>query len=239
MSFTATTVRRVLYEGGPSRFLYAIGNTQARPVLPAGQGPWAAPSRVRPAAAAGPAACMLLSEAAQDSRAPPCAGMSPTVPAPCPQVLLLGCGDIRNALVTAASLRQLLLGAAPDRATSENDNKEEIQIHLNDVSDCIMARDVLLLVRPAPAQQPPCAINTWMRPAVAQHMALLRSLRGRSLPPPILTLLRLCWWCCLQAIASSIDPSSVDDLQYLWAVWFNATLSQQHSERLQTLLRQV
>jgi hypothetical protein len=39
MSFTASTVRRVLYEGGPARFLYAIGNTPARAVLPAGDTP--------------------------------------------------------------------------------------------------------------------------------------------------------------------------------------------------------
>lgn len=111
----------------------------------------------------------------------------------CPQVLLLGCGDIRNALVTAAALRrQLLHGTAPGHATSGIDSKQEIQIHLNDISDCILARDVLLLVRcymrTAPAQQPPCAVSTWMwRPAVAQHMALLRSLLGRSLAPPLLT----------------------------------------------------
>jgi hypothetical protein len=39
MSFTASTVRRVLYEGGPARFLYAVGNTPARAVLPAGDQP--------------------------------------------------------------------------------------------------------------------------------------------------------------------------------------------------------
>lgn len=161
---------------------FPIGNTQARPVLPAGQGPWAAPFRVRPAAAAAPAACMLLSEAAKGTHSmrwhvTQSARTMPAGP-------LLGCGDIRNALVTAAALRQLLHGAAPDdRATSETNNREEIQIHLNDVSDCILARDVLLLVRPAPTQ-PPRAINTWMRLAVAQHSeALLHSLLGRSLPP--------------------------------------------------------
>lgn len=36
MSFTASNVRRVLYEGGPAHFLYSIGNTPAHAVLPAG-----------------------------------------------------------------------------------------------------------------------------------------------------------------------------------------------------------
>lgn len=46
MSFTASTVRRVFYEGGPARFLYAIGNTPARAVLPAGGEPLDGPIKV-------------------------------------------------------------------------------------------------------------------------------------------------------------------------------------------------
>jgi hypothetical protein len=47
MSFTASTVRRVLYEGGPARFLYAIGNTPAKAVLPAGDDPLDGPVKLR------------------------------------------------------------------------------------------------------------------------------------------------------------------------------------------------
>jgi hypothetical protein len=97
---------------------------------------------------------------------------------PCPQVLLLGCGDIRNALVTAAALRQLLHDAAtPGSTTSENgDTKQEIQIHLNDVSDCILARDVLLLVRRCSPCTPTLAsLNPGMQPAVAANSLLSRS----------------------------------------------------------------
>lgn len=47
------------------------------------------------------------------------------------QVLLLGCGDVRNALTTAAALH-----SAGARAS---------EIHINDISDVILARDALLL----------------------------------------------------------------------------------------------
>lgn len=51
-------------------------------------------------------------------------------------MLLLGCGDIRNALTTAAAL--VNAGA-----------RCSCQLHLNDVSDAVLARDALLLAAAA------------------------------------------------------------------------------------------
>lgn len=61
------------------------------------------------------------------------------------QVLLVGCGDIRNALVTAAALPKLCAG--PSRKQQQQ-QQQQIEIHINDLSDVILARDVVLLVRP-------------------------------------------------------------------------------------------
>jgi hypothetical protein len=66
------------------------------------------------------------------------------------------------------------------------------------------------------------AVHCW------EHHALL-----------LLLLLLLLHQLVLQVIASSIDPTSPDDLQFLWCVWFNAALSQTHRQRLDTLLQQV
>ncbi|KAF6266094.1 hypothetical protein COO60DRAFT_1456782 [Scenedesmus sp. NREL 46B-D3] len=89
MTCPAVTSRTVLYHRWG--FLYPIGNTAAKAVLPAGD---CAPA---------------------DSK-----------------VLLLGCGDIRNALTTAAALHSA--GAS-----------SSCEVHLNDISDAILARDALLL----------------------------------------------------------------------------------------------
>eukprot|EP00878_Enallax_costatus_P030805 GHUV01033597.1.p1 GENE.GHUV01033597.1~~GHUV01033597.1.p1 ORF type:complete len:206 (+),score=41.58 GHUV01033597.1:600-1217(+) len=90
MAFTAAVTRRVLYEDNEAGFLYPIGNTLAKAVLPAGQ----------------------------------------DLPSDC-KVLLLGCGDVRNALKTAAALHAAGCTAA--------------EVHLNDISDVILARNVILL----------------------------------------------------------------------------------------------
>jgi hypothetical protein len=66
---------------------------------------------------------------------------------PVPQVLLLGCGDIRNALVSAPALRQLQ-NAKPSSSSGKakkQQQQQQIEIHLNDLSDVILARDVVLL----------------------------------------------------------------------------------------------
>jgi hypothetical protein len=89
------------------------------------------------------------------------------------QVLLLGCGDVRNALTTAAALHKA--GAS-----------SSCEVHLNDISDAVLARNALLL-----------------------------------------------------AAAANIDPQKAADVQFLWAVWFNATLSAEHKQRLDVLLQQV
>jgi hypothetical protein len=54
------------------------------------------------------------------------------------QVLLLGCGDVRNALTTVAAL-----GSA--EASSSSSSSASYEVHLNDISDAILARDALLL----------------------------------------------------------------------------------------------
>lgn len=73
-----------------------------------------------------------------------------------------------------------------------------------------------------------CHYHTgWGGPSLVQAPAA-------ALSPPSSLLLLL-----LQVIASSIDPSSSDDLQFLWDVWFNAALIQEHRARLDALLQQV
>jgi hypothetical protein len=93
------------------------------------------------------------------------------------QVLLLGCGDVRNALTTAAALRS---------AASSSSSSSSCEVHLNDISDAILARDALLL-----------------------------------------------------AAATTMDPGSAEDVEFLWALWFCAQLSAEHRQRLDLLLQQV
>jgi hypothetical protein len=95
------------------------------------------------------------------------------------QVLLLGCGDVRNALTTAAALRSAA-------ASSSSSSSSSYKVHLNDISDAILARDALLL-----------------------------------------------------AAATTMDPSSAADVEFLWALWFCAQLSAEHRQRLDLLLQQV
>jgi hypothetical protein len=59
----------------------------------------------------------------------------------------MGCGDIRNALVSAPALRQLQT-AKPSSSSSkakqqqqQQQQQHEIEIHLNDLSDVILARE--------------------------------------------------------------------------------------------------
>lgn len=94
-------------------------------------------------------------------------------------MLLLGCGDARNALLTTGRLQQL--GA---RST---------HLHLNDISPVVLARNALLLAVAAAAD------------------------------------------------VTSSHPGDVpgDDLQFLWALWYNARLSSEHRQRLNHLLDQV
>jgi hypothetical protein len=65
-----------------------------------------------------------------------------------PQVLLLGCGDIRNGLVSAPALLQLQTAKPPrisNNPQQQQQQQPQIEIHLNDISDVILARDVVLL----------------------------------------------------------------------------------------------
>lgn len=91
---------------------------------------------------------------------------------PPPQVLLLGCGDVRNALRTASALASA--GAA------------SIALHLNDCSDCALSRAALLL-----------------------HLAEV------------------------------LDPTSRDDVGFLFDVWFCGMMSAQHALRLRGVLREL
>ncbi len=82
------------------------------------------------------------------------------------QVLLLGCGDIRNALLTAATLSQR--GA------------KQVAIHLNDVNDVILARAALLLALadgtdPGKAEDVQFLFAVWYCAALSpQHAERLR-----------------------------------------------------------------
>jgi hypothetical protein len=94
-------------------------------------------------------------------------------------VLLLGCGDVRNALTNAAALRSA-------GASSSSSSGSSYEVHLNDISDAILARDALLL-----------------------------------------------------AAATTMDPSSAADVEFLWALWFCAQLTAENRQRLNLLLQQV
>jgi hypothetical protein len=55
----------------------------------------------------------------------------------------LGCGDVRNALTTAAALR------SATASSSSSSSSSSYEVHLNDISDAILARDGLLLAAAA------------------------------------------------------------------------------------------
>ncbi len=88
-------------------------------------------------------------------------------------ILLLGCGDVRNILHTLHVLRQENGGKVKGR---------KMNIHMNDIEVGILARDLILL-----------------------H--LMRT----------------------------IDPGNGEDMKFLWAVWYDIVLSEQHFNRLRCL----
>lgn len=90
-------------------------------------------------------------------------------------ILMLGCGDVRNVLHTLHVLSQ-------DGTTDAQD--QTLHFHLNDIERGILARDLLLL-----------------------H------------------------------IVGTIDPSNTEDLKFLWAVWYDALLSELHIERLKQSIK--
>ncbi|XP_067687504.1 uncharacterized protein [Haliotis asinina] len=92
-------------------------------------------------------------------------------------MLLLGCGDIRNVLHTIHELHT--------RGTTKSKD-QTINIHLNDIDDSILGRDLILLY-----------------------------------------------------LAGTIDPNSSEDLRFLWGVWYDALLSQEHLQRLKQVMKEV
>ncbi|XP_071100889.1 uncharacterized protein [Haliotis cracherodii] len=92
-------------------------------------------------------------------------------------MLLLGCGDVRNVLHTMHILQT--------RGTTKSKD-QRINIHLNDIEDSILGRDLILLY-----------------------------------------------------LAGTIDPNNSEDMKFLWGVWYDALLSQEHLQRLKKVMKEV
>jgi len=99
-------------------------------------------------------------------------------------VLLLACGDVRNALTSAAALKQLQgtqpvtkpTKVKPQQLRQQQRQQEQlpqIELHLNDVSDVMLARDVVLLsiscsIDPSCADDLQYLWGVWFNAALSQ-----------------------------------------------------------------------
>ncbi|XP_046579204.1 uncharacterized protein LOC124286812 isoform X2 [Haliotis rubra] len=92
-------------------------------------------------------------------------------------MLFLGCGDIRNVLHTIHVLHR--------NGTTKSEG-QIINIHLNDVENGVLSRDLILLY-----------------------------------------------------LVRTIDPANDEDLRFMWGIWYDCLLSQDHSQRLQHVLKQL
>lgn len=103
------------------------------------------------------------------------------VPAEITEFLLLGCGDIRNVLKTVAENESFFKSKVDGMP-----QLKQMSFHMNDQSDCILARNSVLL-----------------------------------------------------KIIQDMDPKLEEDLDFLWNVWYNLSLSKPHKARLDKILTQL
>ena len=138
-------------------------------------------------------------------------------------MLLLGFGDVRNALATAA-------GCAA--ASGARGGPSRLAFDLCDNSPLNAARGALLLHLVGGVHESGAQVEVLWREWGGPLLAALPSVR----PLACNQAARACSL-LLAVQASTLDPSSEDDLDFLWGVSYCLRLSAAHSERLAAAVR--
>ena len=143
-------------------------------------------------------------------------------------MLLLGFGDVRNALATAAACT----------AAQPASKCRELRLHLNNVGTLNVARGLLMLhlVRVCPLASQPARQHfhaSTTADCTAKIAFVWRSRGAPSILPP--AAMRPLLQNALQA--DTVDPSQPDDLEFFWGVHYCLKLPAPHAERLAAAVR--